>query len=56
LRAGDVIVRVGSQPVRLPSDVSRGVDEAKRMGRESVLMLVANANGERFVALRIAQG
>jgi len=27
LRAGDVIRRVGSQPVSLPSDVSRGIGE-----------------------------
>jgi serine protease Do len=56
LRSGDVIKRVGSQSVRLPSDVSRGIDEAKRMGRNSILMLVENSDGERFVALRIAQG
>jgi serine protease Do len=56
IREGDVIKRVGSRDVRLPSDVARGVDEAKRAGRESVLMLVANADGERFVALRIARG
>jgi serine protease Do len=56
LRSGDVIKRVGSQRVQLPSDVSRGIDEAKRMGRNSVLILVQNADGERFVALRIAQG
>jgi serine protease Do len=56
LRAGDVIKRVGSTNVRMPSDVARGVDEAKRAGRESVLMLIAGQNGERFVALRIAQG
>jgi serine protease Do len=56
LRAGDVIKRVGSKPVQLPSDVARGIDEAKRMGRETVAVLVANNDGERFVALRIAQG
>ena len=56
LRSGDVIKRVGSQPVRLPSDVSRGIEEAKRMGRNSVMMLVEKPDGERFVALRIAQG
>ena len=49
--------RDGSCPmIALPSDVSRGIDEAKRAGRESVLLLVANADGERFVALRIAEG
>ncbi len=56
LRAGDVIKRVGSRPVQLPSDVARGVDEAKRMGRETVAVLVTGNEGERFIALRIAQG
>jgi serine protease Do len=56
IREGDVIKRVGTRDVRLPSDVTRDVDEAKRAGRESVLMLVANEDGERFVALRIARG
>ena len=56
LREGDVIKRVGSNPVQLPSDVTRGIDEARRMGRETVAVLVANNDGERFVALRIAQG
>ncbi len=56
LREGDVIKRVGSRPVQLPSDVARGIEEAKRMGRETVAILVANNDGERFVALRIAQG
>ncbi len=56
LRAGDVITRVGQRAVRLPSEVSRGIDEARRAGRETVLMLVENSEGERFVALRIARG
>ena len=56
VRPGDVITRVAQKPVRLPSDVSRGIDEAKRAGRETVLMLVSGMDGERFVALRIAQG
>jgi serine protease Do len=56
LREEDVIKRVGSNPVQLPSDVTRGIDEAKRMGRDTVAVLVANNDGERFVALRIAQG
>ncbi len=32
LNAGDVIKRVGAQPVRLPSDVARGVEDARRGG------------------------
>lgn len=56
LNAGDVIKRVGNQSVRAPADVTRAVDEAKRAGRDTVLLLVANEQGDRFVALRISQG
>ena len=56
ITVGDVIKRVGSTPVRLPSDVARAVDEARRAGHETVAMLVANQQGERFVALRFSQG
>jgi serine protease Do len=56
VNAGDVIKRVGSQTVRVPSDVSRAVEEARKAGRDSVLMLVTNEQGDRFVALRISQG
>jgi serine protease Do len=56
LRAGDVITRVNGQAVRMPSDVTRSIAEAKRLGRESVLLLVAGDEGEHFVALRIGRG
>jgi len=56
LKSGDVIERVGSRTVRMPPDVSRSIEDAKKAGRESVLSLVASQEGERFVALRIAQG
>ena len=56
LKNGDVIKRVGSRTVRQPADVSRSIEDAKQAGRESVLALVAGDEGERFIALRIAQG
>jgi serine protease Do len=56
LNAGDVIKRVGNQSVRAPADVTRAVDEAKRAGRDTVLFLVANEQGDHFVALRISRG
>jgi serine protease Do len=56
LSAGDVIKRVGNQSVRAPADVTRAVDEAKRAGRDTVLFLVENEQGDRFVALRLSQG
>ena len=54
--AGDVIKRVGQQDVKMPSDVARAVDDARKAGRDSVLMLLANEQGDRFVALRLSQG
>ena len=56
LRAGDVITRVNGNPVRMPSDVARSIAEAKKLGRESVLLLVAGDEGERFVALKVGRG
>jgi serine protease Do len=56
INEGDVIKRVGSQNVRAPSDVARAVEDARKAGRDSVLMLVANGQGDRFVALRVSQG
>jgi serine protease Do len=56
VNAGDVIKRVGQTNVHLPSDVARAVDDARKAGRDSVLMLLANEQGDRFVALRLAQG
>ena len=55
LRPGDVITRVNGRPVRMPSDIARSVVEAKRQGRESVLLLVASEDGERFVALKFGK-
>jgi serine protease Do len=54
--AGDVIKRVGQHDVKMPSDVARAVDDARKAGRDSVLMLLANEHGDRFVALRLSQG
>ncbi len=40
----------------MPSDVARAVEDARKAGRDSVLMLLANEQGDRFVALRLSQG
>jgi serine protease Do len=53
LHAGDVITRVNGKPVRLPSDLTTSIAEAKKLGRDSVLLLVAGEQGEHFVALKI---
>ncbi|MFE1603071.1 DegQ family serine endoprotease [Methylobacterium sp. ID0610] len=54
IQAGDVIVEVGQEPVSTPTDVTRRIDQIKKEGRKSALLLVSNAQGEvRFVALSL---
>ena len=53
-RAGDVIVEVAQEAVANAADVKKRVDQLKKDGKKSVLLLVANADGElRFVALSV---
>ena len=56
LRVGDVIVSIGNKAVTSPADVARGVKDAQDAKRESVLMLVANGQGQRFVAVKVGKG
>lgn len=56
VKPGDVIVEVAQEEVKHPSDITRKVDEAKKAGRKSVLMLVDRAGELRFIAVRIDQG
>lgn len=51
--AGDVIVEVSQEKVGTPKDVATRVEAARKAGRKSVLLLVENERGLRFVALRI---
>jgi len=54
IAAGDVIVEVGQEKVATPSDVKNRVDELKKAGRKSALLLIASKNSElSFVPLRI---
>jgi serine protease Do len=49
---GDVIVEVQQEAVETPDAVLKRVDAVKKDGKKSILMLVANPQGEvRFVAL-----
>jgi serine protease Do len=51
---GDVIVEVQQEPVTSPEAITRRIDQLKKDGRKSALLLVANAQGDvRFVALNI---
>ncbi|WP_375408654.1 Do family serine endopeptidase [uncultured Methylobacterium sp.] len=52
IKPGEVIVEVGQEAVSNPADVTKRVDQIKKEGRKSVLLLVASATGDvRFVAI-----
>src|SRR3954468_3071894 len=54
LSAGDVIVEVAQESVSSGADIQKRVDQLKKDGKKSVLLLVSNADGElRFVALSV---
>ena len=54
LSAGEVIVEVAQEAVSTAADVKKRVDQLKKDGKKSVLLLVSNAEGElRFVALSV---
>jgi serine protease Do len=54
LSAGDVIVEVAQEAVGSAADIRSRVDQLKKDGKKSVLLLVSNAAGElRFVALSV---
>src|SRR5258708_26146197 len=54
LSAGEDIVEVAQEAVSNAADVKKRVDQLKKDGKKSVLLLVANARGEwRFVALSV---
>ena len=51
---GEVIVEVAQEAVSNAADVKKRVDQLKKDGKKSVLLLVSNADGEmRFVALSV---
>src|SRR6516225_6116516 len=54
LNAGDVVVEVQNEVVDDTDALQKRVDQLKKEGRKSALLLVANAEGElRFVALNL---
>ena len=55
-RPGDVIVGIGNKTVRTPDDIEQGVADAKKSGRETVLLLVSGDQGQHYVALKVAKG
>jgi serine protease Do len=55
MRAGDVIVEVAQEEVKTPAQITTKIDEAKKAGRKSVLLLVDRQGDLRFVALKLDQ-
>ena len=54
LVAGSVIVAIEQEQVSAPADVQRRVDQLKKAGKKTALLLVATAEGDMlFVALPI---
>jgi serine protease Do len=54
LSAGDVIVEVAQESVSSAADIKKRIDQLKKDGKKSVLLLVSNGDGElRFVALSV---
>jgi serine protease Do len=54
LNPGDVIVKVTDEEVSEAGDVQKRIDQLKKDGKKTALLLVANAEGDvRFVALTL---
>jgi serine protease Do len=55
VHAGDVIVEVAQEEVKKANDVTGKIDDARKAGRKSVLLLVDRQGDLRFVALKLDQ-
>jgi serine protease Do len=54
IRPGDVIIEVGQEAVKSPSDVEKRIDGLKKEGKKNALLLISGNGGQlRFVVLRI---
>jgi len=56
VRPGDLIMEAAQEEVKSPSEVSSKIEEAKKSGRKSILLLVERQGDLRFIALRLDQG
>jgi serine protease Do len=54
--AGDLIMEAAQQEVKNPEQLAAKIDEAKKSGRKSILLLVQRQGDLRFIALRVDQG
>ena len=56
VRPGDLIMEAAQEEVKSPGEVSRKIEEARKSGRKSILLLVERQGDLRFIALRLDQG
>jgi serine protease Do len=56
VRPGDLIMEAAQEEVKSPGEVSNKIEEAKKSGRKSILLLVERQGDLRFIALRLDQG
>jgi serine protease Do len=56
VRPGDLIMEAAQEEVKSPREVSSKIEEAKKSGRKSILLLVERQGDLRFIALRLDQG
>jgi serine protease Do len=55
VHAGDIIVEVAQEEVKHPAEVAAKIEDARKAGRKSVLLLVDHQGDLRFVALKVDQ-
>ena len=56
IKPGDVITEAAHQPMQAPQDLVKAIDKARSAGNPSLLLLVENPQGIRYVALPLAEG
>lgn len=56
LREGDLIVEAGQNEVKSPKQVAGKIEEARKSGRKSILLLIQRGGDLRFLALKIGKG
>jgi serine protease Do len=55
LKAGDVIMEAAQEEIKTAGQVAGKIDDAKKAGRKSILLLVERQGDLRFIALRLDQ-
>ena len=53
LSKGDVITQIDQAPITSPDAFAAAIATARKAGRQSVLLLVQNSEGQQFIPLPI---